>query len=182
MKLSSKETSLLIIDMQKDFCYEKGVLYVPGAKKIIPNIKRLLEKAKAKKVSVVFTQDWHKPDDAEFAVWPRHCVEDTEGAEIIDELKTDAFVVKKRKYTAFFGTDLDSYLREHDIRSLIITGVVTNICVMHTASDAVLHGYGVIVPKDCVAALSEYDQEYALKHITFSFKGKIVDSDSIRFE
>ena len=172
----------MIVDMQKDFCYENGALYVPNSKKIIPSIKRLLEEAKAKKVPVIFTQDWHKPDDAEFAVWRKHCVENTEGAEIIDELRTDAFTVKKRKYTAFFGTDLDIYLREHGIRNLIITGVVTNICIMHTASDAVLHGYSVIVPKDCVAALSEYEQEYGLKHIAFSLKGKIVESESIRFD
>ncbi|MHC1566982.1 MAG: cysteine hydrolase family protein [Candidatus Syntropharchaeia archaeon] len=177
------KSALIVVDMQKDFCHEDGRLYVgESVKKIIPNIRFLIEKAKEKEIPIVFTQDWHRRDDREFDVWGEHCIEGTEGAEIIDEVKTEGYVVRKRRYSAFFGTDLDLCLRENKIETLVICGVVTNICVLHTAGDAVLRGYKVVIPKDCVAALRDYDQEYGLYHMDFLFKALITDSDKINFD
>jgi len=179
------ETAVLVVDMQKDFCYEDGALFVGDAvRRIIPNIRALLEDAQRKGLQLIFTLDWHSPEDDEFAVWGRHCVEYTRGAELIDELaevEERAFVVRKQKYTAFFETELEAHLIEKGIRKLIIVGVATNICVLHTAIDASLRGFEIIVPEDCVAALSDYEQEYSLYHIKNVLKGIVTSSDAITF-
>ncbi len=181
--VNPEKSALAVIDMQKDFCYEGGALFVGDAvEAIIPRIKALIEEAIRKKVQLIFTQDWHSPDDEEFEVWARHCIRDTKGAEIIDELfLKEAFVVKKQKYSAFFGTGLDARLKEKGVGTLILVGVVTNICVLHTAIDASLRGYEMIVPEDCVAALSDYGQEYGLRHIKSVLKGIITSSGDIGF-
>ena len=183
------ETAVLVVDMQKDFCYEDGALFVGDAvRRIIPNIKALLEDARRKGLPLIFTQDWHSPEDDEFAVWGRHCVEYTRGAELIDELaevevepEERAFVVRKTRYTAFFETELEAHLREKGIKKLIIVGVATNICVLHTAIDASLRGFEIIIPEDGVAALSEYGQEYSLYHIKNVLKGIVTSSDALTF-
>ena len=179
------ETAVLVVDMQKDFCYEDGALFVGDAvRRIIPNIKALLEDARRKGLPLIFTQDWHSPEDDEFAVWGRHCVEYTRGAELIDELaevEERVFVVRKTKYTAFFETELEAHLREKGIKKLIIVGVATNICVLHTAIDASLRGFEIIIPEDCVAALSNYEQEYSLYHIKNVLKGIVTSSDALTF-
>jgi len=179
------ETAVLVVDMQKDFCYEDGALFVGDAvRRIIPNIKALLEDARIKGLPLIFTQDWHSPEDDEFAVWGRHCVEYTRGAELIDELaevEERAFVVRKTRYTAFFETELEAHLREKGIKKLIIVGVATNICVLHTAIDASLRGFEIIIPEDCVAALSDYGQEYSLYHIKNVLKGIVTSSDALTF-
>ncbi|MDF2957978.1 MAG: Nicotinamidase-related amidase [Candidatus Alkanophagales archaeon MCA70_species_1] len=177
------ETAIIIVDMQKDFCYENGALYVgDAAKNAIKSVKSLLQRTSVSQEHWVFTQDWHRDDDPEFKIWPKHCVAGTDGAEIVDELGVPekSYVVKKRRYSAFFGTDLDLYLRERDIVTLIVTGVVTNICVLHTAADAVMHGYAVVVPEDCVAATSDYEQEYGLRHMKSVLNAKITKSDLIK--
>jgi nicotinamidase-related amidase len=183
--LNPEDSALIVVDMQEDFCYANGALFVGGAvETIIPRIRGLIEKARRKKVQVIFTQDWHSPDDDEFDIWGRHCVRDTEGAEIIDEFLpflNEAFVVKKQRYSAFFGTDLDAHLQEQGIRTVILVGVVTNICVLHTAIDASLRGYEPVVPEDCVASVNSYGQEYGLRHIKSVLKGAITDSKFLIF-
>ena len=82
--LNPSETAVLVVDMQKDFCYEDGALFVGDpVRRIVPNIRALLEDAQRKGLQIIFTQDWHSPEDDEFAVWGRHCVEYTRGAELI---------------------------------------------------------------------------------------------------
>jgi len=183
--VNPEQSALVVEDMQKDFCYEDGALFMgAGVEEIIPRIRGLIEKAIQKKVHLIFAQDWHSPDDEEFEVWGQHCVRDTRGAEIIDELSPfskEAYVVKKQKYSDFFGTDVDAHLKEKGIRTVIIVGVATNICVLHTAIDASLRGYEIIVPEDCVAALSDYEQEYGLQHIKSVLKGTITSSGTIVF-
>ncbi|MCW3130395.1 MAG: cysteine hydrolase [Methanophagales archaeon] len=183
--VNPEESALVVEDMQKDFCYEDGALFMgEGAKEIIPRIRRLIEKGIQKKVHLIFAQDWHSPASEEFEIWGQHCVPGTRGAEIVDELSPflkEAYVVKKEKYTDFFGTDLDLHLKEKGIKTLIIVGVATNICVMHTAIDASLRGYELILPEDCVAALSDYEHEYGLRHIKSVLNATITSSGNIIF-
>ncbi len=171
--------ALVVVDMQKDFCYPNGALFMgEHVKTIFKPLRKVVEHARSKKIPIIFTQDWHREDDAEFKIWPKHCIAGSEGAEIIDELNpqpTDHYV-KKRRYSAFFGTDLDLTLRELGVKKLFVAGVVTNICVLHTVGDAVLRGYEVAVLKDCTAALSDYDYEYAMKHMQNVFKAEIISS------
>ncbi len=169
--------ALIVVDMQKDFCYRNGALYVEGAEKIFDATRNVV-KAAREKMPVIFTQDWHREDDVEFKIWPKHCVMNTWGAEIVDELepKEEDYYIKKRRYSAFFGTDLDLLLRELQTRKVYVCGVATNICVLHTVGDAVLRGYEVSVIKDCTAALSSYDYEYGLKHMENVFRAELITS------
>jgi len=108
----------------------------------------------------------------------------TWGAEIIDELKPmpDDILIRKRRYDAFFGTDLDYVLR-HVVHAdtLVIVGTVANICVLHTAGSAALNWYNVVVPIDGISALDEFDYYAALRQVTFLYKGILTKVDSIRF-
>lgn len=170
--------ALLIVDMQKDFCYEDGALYIGNrVKDIIKSTKDVLEKVRGK-TPVIFTQDWHRKDDPEFKMWPKHCIQNTWGAEVIDELNPseDDYFIKKRRYSAFFETDLDLTLRELGVKELVVCGVVTNICVLHTVADAVMRGYGVKVLEDCTTALTDYEHEYGLRHMKDVLKAEIISS------
>jgi nicotinamidase-related amidase len=182
--LSSKDTALVIVDMQNDFVEERGALYVPSAKKTVPFIRELLEKARSKGVKVFFTQDWHEEDDIEFPIWGKHAVGGSWGAEIIEELKPikGEYTVKKLRYDAFFGTSLDHLLRINGIKNLVITGTVANICVLHTAGSAALHGYKIYIPKDGISAINEFDYLFSLRQISFLYKGVITETKEIYFE
>ncbi|KUO81921.1 MAG: isochorismatase [Vulcanisaeta sp. JCHS_4] len=178
------KTAVVVVDMQNDFVKPNGKLYVPTAQATVPAIRKLLEKARDANVPIIYTQDWHFKNDPEFRIWGEHCVMNTWGAEIIDELKPmpDDILIRKRRYDAFFGTDLDYVLR-HVVHAdtLVIVGTVANICVLHTAGSAALNWYNVVVPIDGISALDEFDYYAALRQITFLYKGVLTKVDSIRF-
>ena len=95
-----------------------------------------------------------------------HCVKGTEEAEVIGELAGyEGVVIPKRRYSAFFDTDLERRLAELAPDKIIICGVCTDICVMHTASDARNRDYAVEVPADCVASFDPSAHAYALDHM-----------------
>ncbi len=161
MKLKA---AVIVIDMINDFV--SGVFKNSRAAKIIPNIEALLSQARRLKAPVIYATDAHLPGiDPEFEVWGRHAESGSWGAEIVDELKPRKgdFRVYKRKYSAFQGTDLDQLLRELKVDTVILTGVVTDICIQHTAADAFFRGYRIIVPKDCVEAVDAPTQEAAMR-------------------
>lgn len=169
-------SALLIIDMLNDFVLPGAPLEVPDTRKIIPNIEREIEKARAEGYPIVYVCDAHAPDDKEFQIWGRHCVKGSQGARVIDELEPEPkdTVVEKTTYSGFFNTRLEGVLKEIGATDLILTGCVTNICIMFTASDAVLRGYKVTVPKDCVAGLNKEDHEFALRQMEKVLKVKII--------
>jgi nicotinamidase-related amidase len=181
--LESKSTALIIVDMQNDFSHPKGKLFVPSSLNTIPVIKKLIEKARMKNVLIVYTQDWHMKNDPEFAIWGEHAVQNTWGAEILDELKPREgdILIKKLRYDAFYGTSLDHVLRIHNIKNTVITGTVANICVLHTAGSAALRWYKVIVPIDAISALNDFDYYLALRQIDFLYKGILTKSENIEF-
>jgi nicotinamidase-related amidase len=159
--------ALLIIDMLNDFVKEGAPLEVPETRKVIPAIKREIENARKNGNPVIYICDAHKPEDKEFSKfgWPSHAIEGTEGAQIVDELKPEKgdHVVKKTTYSGFYNTELDSILKKLGVDSLRLTGCVTHICVMFTASDAVLRDYKVSVVGDAVAGLDKEDHEAGLR-------------------
>jgi nicotinamidase-related amidase len=157
---------VLVIDMINDFV--TGVFKNERAERIIPNVKNLLNFFRRNKIPVVYINDAHLPDvDTEFRVWPRHAVVGTWGAQVVDELRPEKgdYVLRKRRYSAFQGTGLEHLLRELKVDTLILTGVVTDICVQHTAADAFFRGYKIIVPEDCVEAVDEETQKAALNYL-----------------
>ncbi len=181
--LTASKTALIIVDMQKDFVYSNGKLYVPGSEKIIAPLRDLLNKCREKRLTIVFTQDWHPEDAVEFRIWPKHCIAETQGAEIIDELKPNPgeFIVKKETYDAFFNTNLESILNRAGVENVIVTGVVANICVLHTAGSAALRGFKVVLPVDCIAALNDFDLKLTIRQVSFLYKGIITSSELISF-
>lgn len=179
-----RKTALVIVDMQKDFVHPDGRLYVPGSEKIVPSISRLLDSARANGAKVVYTQDWHPEDSPEFGIWPKHCIMGSRGAEIVDELKPQPgeLIIRKETYDAFYKTELEKYLREAHIESLIVTGVVANICVLHTAGSAALRGFKILLPIDCIAALNDFDYRLTLRQVSFLYRGVLTRSDLVVFK
>jgi nicotinamidase-related amidase len=162
----SKE-ALLIIDMLNDFVLEGAPLEVPETRKIISAIKKEIESARAKGNPVIYICDAHEKEDREFSKfgWPAHAVKGTKGAEVVEELKPekDDVIIEKTTYSGFYNTPLDETLKNLGIANLRLTGCVTHICVMFTASDAVLRDYKVTVVKNAVAGLSKEDHDAALR-------------------
>ncbi len=175
----SKET-LLIIDMLNDFVLEGAPLEVPETRKVIPAIKKEIENARAKGGPVIYVCDAHEKDDKEFSKfgWPAHAVKGTKGAEIVDELKPEEgnIIIEKTTYSGFYDTELGETLKKLKANTLRLTGCVTHICVMFTASDAVLRDYKVVVVENGVAGLSKEDHDAALRIMKNVLGIKVVKS------
>jgi len=159
--------AVLVVDMLKGFLEEGHPLYIgEEARHIIPNMKRLLENELARGSSVFFICDNHDPDDREFEMFPAHCIAGTAEAEVIPELAgyPGEFVHKKR-YSGFFKTPLEEKLKQLKPDKLIICGVLTNICVLHTTADARNRDYEVEIPVDCVSSPDKEAHRFALEHM-----------------
>lgn len=162
-----KKEALLVIDMLNDFVLPGAPLEVPETRNVIPAIRREIDRAHAEARPVIYICDAHEPDDKEFSKfrWPAHAVKGTQGAQVIEELKPVAhdIVITKNTYSGFFGTNLDQTLKGLGVDSLRLTGCVTHICVMFTASDAVLRDYKVTVVEDGVAGITKEDHDAAIR-------------------
>lgn len=184
VRLPSKETALVIVDMQNDFAHPNGKLFVKSSRDIVPNIRRLLESARRVGARVVYTKDSHSAGDpVEFPIWGQHAVRGTWGWEIIDELKPEPndLIIEKPRYDAFFGTPLDHLLRAYGIRNLVVVGVVANICVLHTVASAALNLYKTYVPVDAIAAVNQFDYVAALRQMDFLYKAVLTTSNVVEF-
>ncbi|MDZ7316840.1 MAG: cysteine hydrolase [candidate division KSB1 bacterium] len=177
--LTAEKTALLIVDMQNDFVRPEGSLYVPSAAVTVEPIRTLLNAARAAGVLRIFTADTHLPNDKETALWPEHCVKGTWGWQIIDELQPqeDELVLQKPRYDAFYGTPLDHYLcRVWQIKTLIVVGTVSNICVLHTLASAEYRWLKTVVPADGISALNDFGQAMTLYQAESLYHSLIVES------
>lgn len=168
--------ALLVIDMLYDFVDPDGILYTgEHVNTVIEKVREEIDKAREVGIPVIYIADHHRPDDAEFVMFPAHCVAGTRGGEVIARLAPAPGdpVIHKRRYSAFFGTDLDLILREKGIEELILTGVCTNICVLYTAADARMRGYQVRVIKDAVASFDREAHEFALREMSKTLGARI---------
>ncbi len=159
--------AVLVVDMLRGFLKEGYPLYIgEKSRRIISNIQRLLERELEQGSRIFFICDNHDPDDLEFEMFPPHCIEGTVEAEVIPELaKYSGEIIPKKRYSGFFGTALEEKLKQLKPEKLIICGVATDICVMHTTADARNRDYVVEVPTDCVASLDDKAHRFALSHI-----------------
>lgn len=161
--------ALLVIDMLNDFVLPGAPLEVPATRVILPALQARLASARTRGVPVIFVCDAHRPDDPEFSRmnWPPHAVKGTPGAQVVEQLaplETDP-VVEKFSYSGFHHTGLEGILQSRGIEHLVLTGCVTNICILYTAYEAVVRGYRVTVPADCVAPLDPADGDFALRQM-----------------
>ena len=116
--------------------------------------------------NVVFVADNHDPDDLEFQMFPKHCVRGTDETDVIHQLAPYVEeVLQKRRYSAFFDTDLEQRLGMLGTDELILCGVCTDICVMHTAADARNRDITVEVISDAVASFNQSAHNYAIEHM-----------------
>lgn len=177
--------AILVIDMQRDFIDEGAPIECPGGRKCIAPIQRLLDLAHQKGLPVIYTQEAHRAEGVDFGreldgEEPVHCVEGTPGVEIIPDLipQPGDFLIVKRRYSAFFATDLDLLLRGLEVDTLILTGVATDVCVRATAQDAQQLNYRVIVPEECVAGTSVEQHRAALRNIAYIL-GKVLPLNEV---
>jgi nicotinamidase/pyrazinamidase len=176
MSIFEDHSALVVADMIHDFVDPSGKLYVPGIDEILPYLSTLIKEARREGVAVIYVNDSHEPDDEEFEQWGEHALAGSKGSEVVERLAPAEgdYVLPKRRYSAFFETGLDDLLKELGIRDVVVTGTVTNICVLVTAIEALMRGYGVTVPREGVKALSEADGQFALDQIERVFGGKVV--------
>jgi ureidoacrylate peracid hydrolase len=196
-RIAPSHAALLIIDMQKDFCIETMATAGTGrdlsrTKAIIPSLSRLLRGARDAGVLVVHigfsTLPNNLSDSGPWLAQRRRspyanesiAMEGSEGAEFIDELAPEAgeVTVRKHRYSGFAGTNLDLILRSRDVRTCIVTGVSTNVCVESTFRAAFDLGYYVVVPRDATASWSQELGEAALANVTHRF-GLVTSVDEI---
>jgi len=159
--------AVLVVDMLRGFLEDGYPLYCgDAARHIILNVRRLLEEESAKGSKILFSCDNHTPDDPEFEMFPPHCIVGTEETEIIPELASfKGEIIPTSHYSGFYDSELDAKLYEISPEKIIVCGVCTDICVMHTVADARLRGYTVEVPTDCVASFDENAHRFALEHM-----------------
>ena len=178
-----ERTAILVVDMLYDFCDPKGAMCLPGAEKLYPIQNNIIRAARTSGMMIGWIVDAHRPGlkrDRELLKRAPHCFEDTNGINVMEQLdkENEDLIFIKRRYSAFFGTDLDLTLRDNLIDTLIVFGVVTNICVRSTVHDAFFNGYQVIVPKDACAATGPREQESSLYDIATHF-GVVTESKDI---
>jgi nicotinamidase/pyrazinamidase len=165
---------LIVTDVQEGFT-RMGNLASPEMTAAIPRIRAMVETEVARGTPVIFTKDSHVESDPEFKVFPPHCIVGTEEHELVSELREfepgAEAVIHKRRYSAFFETDLEGVLKELRPDEVHIIGVCTDICVLHTTSDLRNRDYDVVVHKEAVETFDspghphEDVNRWALSHI-----------------
>ena len=191
----SKRTALIVIDVQNEFCHPDGTMGKKGMNMtmiegMMKPLCTLIDKAHEAKIPVVYiknTEDewtdneaWcSRPDGNENS--PNECVtrRGTWGAELYN-LQPDMrdTVIEKHRFSAFYNTRLDTALKAKNIETVVITGVSSNVCVMTSATHAVMLGYHVVVSEDACGAWSAEDHNMAMANLR-RFVGKVVSSDKI---
>eukprot|EP00873_Tetraselmis_striata_P000641 jgi/Tetstr1/420905/TSEL_011968.t1 len=155
-------SALLVVDMQNDFCLPGAVLQVAGAMGCLPNVQEAVEVARGAGVHVVWVIREHDKDGVDversraalFRDGAGACIEGTPGAKLVEglEVREGDRIVVKRRFSAFFGTNLDLILRRLGVTHVVVAGVQTPNCIRATAFDAMALDYHVAVLSDASAA------------------------------
>lgn len=192
-RLRPSHTALLVIDMQNDFCAEGGYIEkvvgkdASACRAVAEPIMRLAGEARTAGVPVFWIRANYDPDKLPAGMLTKQrerstsicCGTRSWGIEFFAVTpETGDAVVEKHSYSAFLGTDLEAQLRARSIRSLVFTGVQTNICVETSLRDAVCLGFYAILASDCVASHTPPLHEATLKNTQFLF-GDVVTGQEI---
>jgi ureidoacrylate peracid hydrolase len=195
-----RHAALIVVDMQNDFCDSNGALARSGSdpsliQAMAPRLLRLLEGARQNGLPIVHVRTEHSPWTDSPSWLGRHadrprtvCFPGSWGAEYFPgfEPRADAdrqpgsheFVVTKHRYSGFVGTDLDLVLRSHSIKSVIMTGEATNVCVESTARDAFMRDYRVAFVSDCTASTVQQAHDATLFTMSRHF-GTVLTGDEV---
>jgi nicotinamidase-related amidase len=149
-------------------------------------VRRTIDLAREAGVPVVWIQEVHKPSlvdigrELDGAEGP-HCIEGDDGTEIAAWLdpQPEEFVIRKRRYSAFFGTELEIVLKAYKADTVMLVGGLTDVCIHYTAVDAHQHDYHVRVLRDCVGGSSERAHESALEAIEYLQRDSLVTAEQV---
>ena len=169
------------VDVQRDFMLPGGHLYVPGAEKLLPNIRRLTNAARQGKVFLVSHGCFHTPDDPEFKIFPPHCIKGTPGAELVPEALTgkvarvpndesarlpddlskfQQILLEKQTLNIFESRHADELVKRlGNHAEFVVFGVVTEYCVSFAVKGLIERGRRVAVVEDAIETLKQEECE-----------------------
>jgi nicotinamidase-related amidase len=176
--------ALLLIDVINDLDFPGAEALLEYALPMARNIVALKQRAREAGVPVVFVNDNFGRWRSDFSAQIDHCLKDgVPGKPLVELLRPDDddYFVLKPKHSGFFSTTLDTLLEYLGARTLILTGIATNICVLFTANDAYMRDFHLVVPSDCVAANTAEDNTYALRQIRTVLKADTRPSPDLDF-
>lgn len=202
-KVDPAHAAIIVVDMQNDFCAEGGMVHREGrdikaVQAIVPRLIHLIDRAREVGASIVYIQNvyssqnnWYLSDvwleqakrarkGAPYVEYPV-CERGSWNGDFYDGFKPlpGEVIVNKHRYSAFADTDLDLVLRSKGIRTLIMTGTATNVCVETTARDGFMKDYYVVFLRDCTAtSRGEVMHNNTLNNIA-SFFGEVADSADV---
>ena len=177
-----KRSALLVIDIQQeDFREMREDNLNDPAWDCIRNAKRVLDVFRAKKLPVIQIKEVHRPDMVDFGreldgAEGIHCIEDspyTDYAKLTYPIQGE-YLISKRRYSAFFGTDLEILLIGLHVDTLYLIGGLTDVCIHYTAVDAHQHDYHIKVVTDAVAGSSTEAHHYALRAIQYLQRNALI--------
>lgn len=179
-------TALLVIDFQQDFL-QGELLQSVGASDVLPKAEKVLAVARAAGLPIIHTKEVHRKQMVDFGreldgAEPVHCLENRAGTDFHPTLYPvdGEFTIQKRRYSAFFATDLDLLLRGIKVNTLVLMGTLTNVCVHYTAVDAHQHDYFFYVIEDCCVG-ADWDAHWsALKAMEYlQYQSRITHVDFV---
>src|ERR1700730_11112747 len=200
-KVHPDRCALLIVDVQNDFCAEGGAMHREGrdlslVKAMVPRLAKLVTAARATKIRCIWIRNVYNtgPNWYLSELWLEHAQRRRNGAYLtipvcepnawngdFYEIKPlpDEAIVTKHRYGAFEGSDLDLVLRSQGIRTVVMTGVATNVCVETTARQAFLRDYYVVFTSDCTATYGQGEHDATLHNID-AFFGQVVPAAEVQ--
>jgi nicotinamidase-related amidase len=170
-KIDPSRTVMIVVDMQNDFVAEGAPIETPAARAMVPKLAEALALCRDVGVRVIYTAHVHRRDGCDMGLFDdlhpviesrAALVDGTAGVEIFPDLAPRAgeHVIKKHRYSAFFGTDLDIILRGWGIETVIISGTTTENCCHATARDAMFRNYRVVFLSDATATFDYPDSGF----------------------
>jgi maleamate amidohydrolase len=175
-------TALLLVDVINSFFVEGMPNYYPASAVVLEPLSRLQAKAREGDKLIVHTVERHYPgfDDYEWRKLPRHHLAGDMDAAFFKGFEPSGpreIVCPKRRYSAFFATDLALFLREQGTERVVVAGVKTNVCVRATVQDAFANGFSVVVPREATNSNRPHLEAASLEDIERYF-GDVVSLDT----
>lgn len=177
--------ALLLIDIISDFEFVDSEKLFKNTLPIAKKLSKLKGKAKKAGVPVVYVNDNFGKWQSDFKKLLEHCLDESvRGSQIAKMLAPDEedYFVLKPKHSGFYSTTLEILLEHLDCKTLILTGVATDICILFTANDAYMRNFDLVVPSDCVAANDEKENKHALKYLKEILKADTKPSNKLNFD
>ncbi|HEX8422514.1 MAG TPA: isochorismatase family cysteine hydrolase [Pyrinomonadaceae bacterium] len=180
------EVALLLIDVINDLEFSSGEQLLEHALPVAEKLAALKRRAKEAKIPVIYVNDNFGKWQSDFKSVLKHCLEeDVRGkpvAELLRPEEEDDYFVLKPKHSGFFSTTLDTLLDYLQVKTLILTGLTGDICVLFTANDAYMRDFHLLIPADCVASADADENRHALEHMRRVLKADTRPSTEINFD